>query len=331
MTITGTTDTIFTTWTAANRAAIMAHTTPRQARCYPSGDPHLVAVERNTASGYVAADTTKGGEDSTFTPVSRNGYWVAWPGTVPAPLTPAATCGMQSVGNTANCPPGISTAEEGYLFPLYRGYNANSKGVIYFNGDVAMSGYLRGNVTVYSSGSVYFTDDTYYTTDPTVTVCANELGVIAAHNEWIPDNALNRPQNPTNPASPTGPANSVFMSDNKNFYLDGVTMALGSVALTGSFQVEDFGSGATSMTTCSGKQSGGGCIDQVGGVIEQFISATWNGVSTGFPENRSVDPCLLKQSPPYFPITGKYTDNRYFEVDPARYNIDSLYNRLQKQ
>jgi hypothetical protein len=85
------------------------------------------------------------------------------------------------------------------------------------------------------------------------------------------------------------------------------------------------------MTTCSGKQSGGGCIDQVGGVIEQFISATWNGVSTGFPENRSVDPCLLKQSPPYFPITGKYTDNRYFEVDPARYNIDSLYNRLQKQ
>ena len=325
-------DTIHTTWTAANRATIMGHTTPRQARCYPSGDPHLVAVERSTAGGaYAAADTAKGGEDSTFSGVNRNGYWVQWPGTVPAGLTPAATCGRQSVGNTSACPPGINLAGESYLFPLYRLYNLNSKGVIYFNGDVAMSGYLRGSGTLYASGTVYFTDDLYYTTDPTVTVCANELGVIAGQDLWIANNAINRPQNPTNPASPTGPSNSLFMSDNKDFFLDAVTLALGSVSGTGSFQVENWNGGALNMTTCNGTAAGGGCIKQAGGVIEQFISATYNGAGSGFPENRSVDPCLVKQSPPFFPITGKYTDNRYFELDPARYNIDSLYSRLQKQ
>jgi len=324
-------DTIHTTWTAANRATIMGHTTPRHARCYPSGDPHLVAVERNTASGYAAADTAKGGEDSTFTPRTRNGYWTAWPGSVPPGLTPAATCGIQSTGNISNCPPGINTAEEPYLFPLYRVYNPNTKGVIYFNGDVAMSGHLRGNVTVYASSSVWFTDDLYYTTDPTVAVCANELGVIAAQNLWIANNAINRPQNPTTPASPTGPANSVFMSDNTNFYLDAVTMALGSVTGTGSFQVELYNGGAASMTTCNGTAAGGGCIAQTGGVIEQFISATYDLSGHGFPENRAVDPCLLKQSPPYFPITGKYTDNRYYELDPAQFNVNTLFTTLQVQ
>jgi hypothetical protein len=289
-----------------------------------------VAVERNTASGYAAADTTKGGEDSTFTPVNRSGYWTAWTGGVPSGLTPAATCGVQSIGNTSNCPPGINVHEESYLFPLYRGYNPNTKGVIYFNGDVAASGMLNGFVTLYSSGSVWFTDDLYYTINPTVQVCANELGVIAANNISIPNNAMNRPQNPTNPASPTSSANSVFMSDNKNFYLDGVTMALGVGSGTGTFNVENYGGGALAMTQCSGQWSGGGCIDQVGGVIEQFISATWDGTSSGFPENRSVDPCLNVQSPPYFPLTGKYSANRYYELDPAQFNVDSLYTSLQK-
>jgi hypothetical protein len=323
-------DTIHGTPTAAQRAAIMAHTTPRQARCYQAGDPHLVAVERNTAGGaYAAADTTKGGEDSTFSAKTRNGYWAQWPGAVPSGLTPAATCGMQSIGNTENCPPGINAAEEPYLFPLYRVYNPNTKGVIYFNGDVAMSGYLRGIVTVYSGGTVWFTDDLYYASDPSVTVCANELGVIATQDIWIADNAINSPQNATAPASPTGPANSVFMSDNKDFYLDGVTIALGATAGHGTFGVENYNTHAINMTTCNGTPVGRGCIKQAGGVIEQYISATYNGAGSGFAENRSVDQCLLKQSPPYFPVTGKYIDNRYFEMDPARYNIDTLYARLQ--
>ena len=133
-------DTVHTTMTAAQRVAIMAHTTPRQARCYPAGDPHLVAVERNTASGYAATDTAKGGEDSTFTAVNRSGYWSAWPGG--ACRGYAGRDLRHPVGRqSSRLPARYQYGEEGYLFPLYPSYNPNTKGVIYFNGDVAASGY----------------------------------------------------------------------------------------------------------------------------------------------------------------------------------------------
>jgi hypothetical protein len=83
------------------------------------------------------------------------------------------------------------------------------------------------------------------------------------------------------------------------------------------------------MTTCNGRAVGRGCIKQIGGVIEQAITATFNGAGSGFAENRGVDQCMLQESPPYFPLTGRYIDNRFLEIDPARYQVDSLYSRLQ--
>jgi hypothetical protein len=295
------------------RAIVMSHTTPRQARCYPSGDPHLVAVERSTASGlYHAADTTKGGFDTTFTPVTRRGYWVTWPGAVPATLT----------ADTAR-----KAAEKPYWFPLYRAYNANTKGVIYVNGSVYTSGILNGFVTLYASKDVYFTDDLTYVSDPASVICGNLLGVIAGDSVMIADNAMNSPQNPTTPGSPATSPGTMWMSDNQSFYLDGVTMSL-----TGTVGVENPTLHAYNMTSCNGTSIGRGCIAQIGGVIEQTISATWNAGgsgNTGFIENRGVDQCLYQQSPPYFPLTGKYTSNRYFEIDPNHYNVSTLFDRLQ--
>jgi hypothetical protein len=306
-------DTLNTTSGVHGKPIVMSHTTPRQARCYPSGDPHLVAVERSTASGvYHAADTAKGGYDTTFTPVTRRGYWVAWPGTIPAPLTALTT---------------RTTAEKQYDFPLYRAYNANTKGVIYVNGNVYASGLLNGFVTLYASKDVYFTDDLTYVSDPATVICGNLLGVIAGDSVMIADNAMNSPQNPTTTTTPGGTSTTMWMSDNQSFYLDGVTMSL-----TGTVGVENPTLHAYNMTTCNGTSIGRGCIAQIGGVIEQTISATWNpggSGNTGFIENRGVDQCLYQESPPYFPLTGKYTSNRYFEIDPNHYNVSTLFSRLQ--
>lgn len=295
------------------KAIVMSHNTPRQARCYPSGDPHLVAVERSTAGGaYVVADTTKGGYDTTFTPVTRRGYWVAWPGAIPAPLTALTT---------------RTTAEKQYDYPLYRAYNPNTKGVIYVNGNVYVSGLVNGFVTLYASRDVFFTDDLTYVTDPASVICGNLLGVIATDSVMIADNAMNSPQNPTATTAPATSPSTMWMSDNQSFYLDGVTMSL-----TGTVGVENFGSDAYNMTSCNGTTIGRGCIAQIGGVIEQTISATWQGSSghnTGFIENRGVDQCLYQESPPYFPLTGKYTQNRYFEIDPNHYSPATLFDRLQ--
>jgi hypothetical protein len=223
----------------------------------------------------------------------------------------------------------VNSAEKAYLFPLFRGFNPGTKGVIYINGDVAMSGVLRGTVTVYASGTVWFTDDLTYVQDPATVTCANLLGVIAGQHIMIADNAINSPQNPTSPNNPTGPSNSMFMSDNQDFILHGVTMA-GVALSTGTVGVEHYDQNARNMLKRNGTWVGRGSIQQAGGVIEQQITATYDGNGSGFTENRSVDQCLMQQSPPYFPLTGRYADNRFFEVDPAHYSADSLYARLQK-
>jgi hypothetical protein len=114
------------------------------------------------------------------------------------------------------------------------------------------------------------------------------------------------------------------MSTAHDFVLHGVTMSRG-----GTVGVENFDQHAESLGPCNAAISGRGCIRQAGGVIEQVISATYNNAGSGFGENRSVDVCLNTQSPPYFPTTGRYIDNRFYEIDPARYNITTLFQSMQ--
>jgi len=38
---------------------------------------------------------------------------------------------------------------------------------------------------------------------------------------------------------------------------------------------------------------------------------------------------LNTQSPPYFPTTGRYLNNRFSEIDPARFDVATLFSKLQ--
>ena len=109
-----------------------------------------------------------------------------------------------------------------------------------------------------------------------------------------------------------------------DFVFHGVMMSR-----TGTIGVENYDQHAESKQSCNGAPTGRGCIRQAGGVIEQSISATYAGGGTGFGENRSVDQCLMQQSPPYFPVTGRYADNRFYEIDPQRFNVTVLFQNLQ--
>ena len=114
------------------------------------------------------------------------------------------------------------------------------------------------------------------------------------------------------------------MSTSHDFVLHGVTMSR-----TGTVGVQNFQQHPENLQNCNAANSGRGCIRQAGGVIEQVISATYSNNGDGFGENRSVDVCLNTQSPPYFPTTGRYIDNRFYEIDPARYNITTLFQSMQ--
>lgn len=323
-------------------------------RCFPIGSPYLMPTERYVlnsaacpvavlpvtqdtlstdapyafgATAVCAANKQYGGQDTTFTPVVTRctitagtgkcagnqiklGRWKPFGGTqVP---TVSATQFQQ--------------IEKPYLWPLIKPYNLNSKGVINaLTGPVYLSDTLRGNVTFYQSDStkdVVFIDDLRYDMDPTNTaaLCRNFFGVISARHVLLADNGLNRPR-------PDGNG-TVRWFGFPDFILHAVTMSL-----TGTVGIEDgynypttipSGPATSPVTVCGavGNVTSGGCINQTGGVIEQYISPTYTGANDGLRENRTVDPCqLTNRRPPFFPQTGRYLDNKYYEIDPV--NVDS--------
>ena len=296
-------------------------------RCYMRGDPHLVATERPNKLSLpapVPADWQKGGEDTTFTDSTTFGYWVQWSGTIAN--TTAALAGI-----TAGTKYAGYQQQNKWLWPLYKGINPGSHGVIHVHGPIILTGVLRGKVTVYAAttggqtGEVVYTDDLVYAQDPSSVLCANLLGVLADGNQTVADNAINSPTR----ASGGHPYRWSDGDDNgmltaTDYVFHGVMMSR-----TGTIAVENFGAHAEHLKTCGAANSGRGCIRQAGGVIQNVISATFTNSGDGYGENRSVDQCLTQMSPPYFPVTGRYIDNRFYEMDPARFNVTTLFQTLQ--
>lgn len=317
---------------AANAANLLragnAYTTGT-ARCFPAGDPYLMPVERpGLLNAFPAAagqsiDTLpdlskRGGEDTTFTAVTKTGAWRSWSGFGGSFFTGATR--RQAV-------------EEPFLWPVHRTQNLNSKGVIYVNGDIMLSGVFRGRATLYVSGDIDMIDDLTYVTNPaSLPICQNLLGIITGGNIWIADNTLNRPRF----VNGTAAANARFFDDNQDYFLHAVTL-VGVSNTNATFGVELLSSGPNAGRLCSpvppnSAQTSGGCINQAGGVIQRVISATFAGGYTGFAENRVKDACLDVDSPPYFPLTGRYLDNEFYEIDPAQFNqigVAQFYRRLQ--
>ena len=291
---------------------IMAQAT---ARCYLGGDSHLVAEERNGSPSYITALQQVGGDTATaatFTPVGMHGKWIPYTGVVDARLL-------------ARRP-----ADAAYMFPLYRGLNPGTKGVIYVNGTVGISGVLRGKVTIYAAGDVIVLDDQIYATNPSVsnpnqlTSCPDMLGIIAGLNITVADNALNDPPN----IGLGGPAPSPYknLDDTQDMFIQGVMMALNT-----SFGVENYSGGPNNATGCPTPAidgNGRGCLFLYGGLIQQRRGAVGLLSGEGFIKRYTYDRCAVSSPPPFFPTTGRFLDNRYYEIDPVRFNIALLFAGL---
>jgi hypothetical protein len=276
-----------TTEAGLSTANIMKHA---GARCYLGGDPHLSAVARHTGSWSVAA-SQRGGDDTTFTASDAHGSWRTWPGTV------VSTLQSKTGWNVA----------ASYMYPLYRGYNTNTKGVIYSGGTIGVSGVLRGVVTLYTPYTVVVLDDLRYANDPAAGVCIDILGTISGANTVVANNGINTPVNPGNGYK--------SFDDSEGLYLHDVVMALGT-----SFQVEDYNSGPYYGTDCEGTNFGRGCLRLTGGLIQNRRGPVGQTNGYGYVKRYSYDRCAVVNPPPYFPTTGRFQDNRYYELDPVRVN-----------
>jgi hypothetical protein len=284
--------------TDTSNASLNTIMTKTTARCYLGGDTHLVAEERNSAI-FTAAQKQVGGDSATaatFTPIGAHGQWLKYPGAVDARLA-------------ARRP-----ADAAYMFPIYRGLNPGTKGVIAVTGTVGISGVLRGRVTVYATGNIVILDDQRYATDPSLGTCADMLGIISANNITVADNAVNDPPN-------VGAYRNE--DDTQDLFIHGVMMAINT-----SFGVENYSSGPSNASGCQGTANGRGCLFLNGGIIQERRGAVGLTSGEGYIKRYSYDHCAVSTPPPYFPTTGRYLDNRFYEIDPVRFDIQALFAAL---
>lgn len=259
-------------------------------------DSWVVSVSSSTSRCYL------GGADSLFgrfRPSDGTGAWLSWPGSVHPRLG--------------------GRADAAYLFPITRPLNPAFKGVVYVEGDVIVSGVVRGQVTLAATGTITIGDDLTYATNPGSGACRDILGLFAGGNVVVADNTLNAPVVP-------GRGNNYFTyDDTKDEFIHAVVLTLNL------FTVQNYASGATTAERCEGALWGRGCLYLTGGIIQRQRGAvgtirSWGG--TGYVKRYSYDSCAFESPPPYFPTTGHFARGRLYEVDPTGFSVDRLFDLL---
>lgn len=273
------------------------------------GSTFVAAGNHNTSlhghSGTTALNSSSrvcylGGDDRLwggFVANDGKGQWLPWTGTVDPRLA-------------------ALRADAAYLFPLARSLNPNFKGVIFVEGKVAVSGQIRGHVTVAATSNIIIADDITYVTDPGAGTCADIAGYFSGAKVVMSNNTLNSPWRTSSSAS------YLTRDDSPAEFVHGVVLALDV------FTAEDFNSGATSAQPCEGTSVGRGCLYLTGGIIQRTRGAVGLTSGEGYAKRYSYDKCAASQPPPYFPTTGVFVKGQLFPVDPAGFSIQDYFRLL---
>lgn len=266
-------------------------------RCYLGGDPKLTVTPINPG-GFVAV-----------TPAPANyGQWLPWPG-YGAGAAPVAVANGRLPDGTL-----VGATQARYLWPVNRPFNPNFKGVVYVNGSVAVSGQVRGQITVATTGNIMFADDITYVTAPgsSVDCSADILGLLTPQFFMLEDNNVN------SPFQVSGTYRTGY-DDTADEFLHAAVLTLNSI------QSENVSGGSTNSETCVGTSVGRGCYNMVGAAIQGINGSRMTGSGTGWNPQWSYDRCDGIRPPPYFPTTGRYYKNRYYEIDPVGFNVAAWF------
>jgi hypothetical protein len=250
-----------------------------------------------------------GGSDSLSTNLAfqandGRGAWQTWSGAW-ATAMPAAIS---------------NRADAAYLVPMGRLYNPNFKGVIHVAGHVAISGTVRGRLTLATTGDIVIADDVQYATDPAAASCQDILGLFAGGDIVVSDNSVNAPMNLN------GYGNDWrTYDDTSDEIIHGVLLTLGS------FTVANYDSGADDYEGCEGSDVGRGCLYITGGIIQDrrgpVGQSAWKG-ATGYLKRYSYDQCAAISPPPYYPTTGYFARGRIFEVNPVGFDVAEFFDQI---
>ncbi len=264
------------------------------------GTPEKTAIEALTSSTrrcYLGADSMI---DNQFVNSDNYGDYLKWEG---APLAP----GVQN------------RDDKDFLFPLSRSYNPNFRGVIAVTGKVAVSGVVRGRVTLSATDDIILVDDIVYATDPGAGLCQDLLGIFSGDDVIVADNLLNAP------IRPQSGSNHRTYDDTKDEFFHGVILALDI------FTVQNYNTGSMNDENCEGQVWGRGCLYLTGGIIQRQRGAVGLTNGRGYVKRYSYDGCAGQEPPPYFPTTGHFSKGQYYRVDPSGFSVSAYYDLLTPQ
>jgi len=259
---------------------------------------------KNNAPQYGTTRCYLGGSDSlnspkVFTPTDARGHWLPWTGAVDPRVT------------------AVKGAEAAYLWPISRNLNPNFKGVIYVSGRVAVSGKLRGRVTLAASDNIVLADDITYISNPGTGNCKDILGMFSGNDIVVADNLINDPI-PYISSSST----PIHWDETNDMWINGFVLALDI------FTVESYSTGSSNATPCGASNSGRGCLYLTGGIIQKQRGAVGLTSGQGYIKRYSYDQCGASAPPPYFPTTGHFVSGHYYEVEPTGFNIATYWPLL---
>ncbi len=301
-----------------------------QPRCYPGGNPHLEAVERDSvnyktkmrssAIGAIAAFQyyQRGGNDTTYTDSvhSQMGYWATNP----------------SAASNAYFTAALRTLHPDwpYLFPINSVVNPSFKGVVAVHGSVGVSGSVQGHITMYDNGSVAILDNLRLTNSAD-TSCQHLIGIVAGNDILAADNGVNVPQG-------SNITRFQMRNGSSDLYVQSTVMALSSWGAEG-VNANDAAVPPAPMPwflplqqPCNGQDYARGCLWVQGSIIQasrQTVNSG-NGTTTGYgyAKQYQYDNCEVQNPLPYFPTTGRFTINNYYESDPTYFSVPALFSAL---
>lgn len=285
------------------------HVATGSVRCFLGGS--------NELNGGVFKEKDDGGSQ----PMGR---WRPLPsGVTPHPAVDSA---FQAAGRT----------DVEFAYPIDRRYNPEFKGAIYVNGNVGISGVVKGHITLAATGDIVILDNIVYATPPgssnrLCTIDDNAefdiLGLFAGNSILVADNTLNSPTRDRYRSGNSWQTKYFSFRSPQDLNIHATILTLNTFTVVNHDQGNK-GSSGPCINNPNSFAFGRGCLRITGGIIQGNRGAVGLADGSGYLKDYSYDPCVLTNPPPYFPTTGISARGSYYEVDPTGFDIDDYFSML---
>lgn len=242
---------------------------------------------------------------------------------------------------SGSIPPSLAgRPDAAYLWPLSPELNPSFRGVIFVEGKVAVSGVVRGRVTLAARNTISIVHNLVQSQNPGVVMggCLPDgdiLGLFSGNYVLTADNMLISPQQRRRDDGGDWVAQANLpawggTNGRKDFDPDvrrpdlavhAVTMGLNSVAAER--PGPPAGLPAARFVNRGTMRGVGGQIQDRAGQTGTMSGASLHGINTDI----SFNTCAKQYPPPYFPTTGRWTLTQFFEVNPIGFEPAGWFSR----